>query len=133
METIFSKIIAGKMSSVKVHEDDVCVAILDVRPMMKGHMLIISRKEYPNIASCPDDVLAHMIAVVKKADAKLRAALDCDGTNILINNDPASGQEVPHLHIHVIPRFEGDGKNFRFSREQYDEGEMVKLGKKLTF
>ena len=73
-----------------------------------------------------------MINVAKKVDGKMREVLKADGTNIMINNGPASGQEVPHLHIHVIPRFSGDGKTFVFpSKEKYEEGEMAKYGEIL--
>ena len=60
-----------------------------------------------------------MMETAKQVDRKLREVLHCDGTNILINNGKASGQEVPHLHIHVIPRFTGDGQQFGFTKQQY--------------
>ncbi|MFA6688217.1 MAG: HIT family protein [Sphaerochaetaceae bacterium] len=133
METVFSRIVAGDLPAVKLHEDDLCIVILDINPVKKGHSLVISKKPYPTVSQCPDDVLSHLMAVAKKLDAKLRKALVCDGTNILINNGPAAGQEVPHLHIHVIPRYEGDGQKFGFVKESYAEGEMVSYGKKLLF
>lgn len=131
METIFSRIIAGELPAVKLFEDDLCIAILDIDPVKKGHSLIIAKKPYPTITQCPDEVLSHLMKVAKQLDGKMRKALSCDGTNILINNGPAAGQEVPHLHIHVIPRYDNDGQKFGFSKEVYAEGEMVNYGKRL--
>lgn len=131
METIFSRIVAGELPAVKLFEDELCIVTLDINPVKKGHALVISKKQYPTISQCPDDVLGHMMGIVKMMDAKMRKALSCDGTNILINNSPASGQEIPHLHIHVIPRYDNDGLKFGFSKESYVEGEMVTYGKRL--
>ena len=69
-----------------------------------------------------------MMAIARRIDAKQREVLGADGTNIMINNSPASGQEVPHLHIHVIPRFSGDGKTPAFPKEKYVDGEISRYG-----
>lgn len=132
-ETLFTKICAGIIPSTKLYEDDVCFVIMDINPVVKGHSLVISKVPYSNVKECPENVLSHMINVAKKLDSKLRESLGCDGSNILINNDPASGQEVPHLHIHVIPRYNNDGKKFGLSHDSYKEGEMAEFGKKLAF
>ena len=122
----------GAIPSCKIYEDDLCFVILDLSPVNKGHALVISKEAKPTFDSVPGDTLHHMIDVAKLVDRKMRDVLKADGTNILINNSPASGQEVPHLHIHVIPRFEGDGKTFSFpKKEKYDEGEMEKYGEIL--
>ena len=132
-ETVFTKIKNGEIPSVKIYEDDVCFVILDINPVAKGHCLVISNIPYTNILQTPDDTVKHLISVAKKADKKLRDTLHCDGTNILINNDKASGQEVPHLHIHVIPRYNNDGKSFCLSHEKYIANEAEDLGRKLSF
>ena len=72
-----------------------------------------------------------MMEVAKRVDLKMREVLGADGTNIMINNDPASGQEVPHLHIHVIPRYTGDGKGFVLNKDKYDDNEIASFGEKL--
>jgi len=128
METLFTKIRRGDIPSTKIYEDDKCFVILDINPVKKGHALVIAAEPYPNIASCPDDVLSHMMLVAKKVESRQREVMGNDGSNIIINNDPASGQEVPHLHIHVIPRFSGDGRKHFQDHDKYDEGEMQKTG-----
>ncbi len=132
MATVFEMIRDGAIPSVKLYEDDICFVILDLSPVNKGHALVISKEAKPTFDSVPAETLYHMMDIAKKVDRKMRDVLHADGTNILINNGPASGQEVPHLHIHVIPRYEGDGKTFSFpSKEKYEEGEMAQYGEKL--
>ena len=132
METLFTKIAKGQIPSTKLYEDNLCFVIMDINPVKKGHSLVIAREPYPNIASCPDEVLMHMLLVAKKVEAKQREVLGNQGSNIIINNDPASGQEVPHIHIHVIPRFDGDGRRHFQEHDKYAEGEMQELGRKLS-
>lgn len=132
MATVFELIRDNQIPSVKTYEDEYCFVILDLSPVNKGHSLVISKEAQPTFDSIDDKTLHHMIDTAKKVDRKMRDALGADGTNIIINNGPASGQEVPHLHIHVIPRFDGDGKTFVFPmKEKYQEGEMEKYGELL--
>ena len=131
METIFTKIEKGIIPSTKVYEDDVCFVIKDINPVKKGHCLVISRAPYPNVSSCPDGTLSHLILVAKKIEARQREVLGNQGSNIIINSDPASGQEVPHIHVHVIPRFDGDGRKHFQEHDSYAEGEMSRLGDRL--
>lgn len=133
METLFTKIIEGKIPSVPLYRDQECLVILDIAPVNKGHVLVISTSPYPTIGSCPPATLAHLMAVVQKVDDVLRSRLGAEATNIVINNGPAAGQEVPHLHIHVIPRYRDDGKHLIFEKEKYQEREMALLGEKLHF
>ena len=133
MKTIFTKIREGAIPSVKLHEDALCTVILDINPVHKGHLLIISSEPYPTFSECPLPTLNHLMDIAQQADRKLRSALECDGTNLIINNSEASGQEVPHLHIHIIPRYTKDGQKFGFTKETYAEGEMAKYGKQLEF
>ena len=116
---------------MKIHEDDQCIVILDINPVAKGHALVISRKPYPTFTDVPEKTLHHMMDIARKVDQKQREVLKAEGTNIMINNSPASGQEVPHLHIHVIPRKEGDGKTPKLDKTKYEEGEAALYGEKL--
>lgn len=132
MATVFEMIINGEIPSKMLYEDDLCLVILDINPVRKGHALVISKAVYPTIDECPIEVLNHMFSIVKKVNLKLEEKLDCDGTNILINNGKASGQEVPHLHIHVIPRYDNDGQSFNFTKETYLGDEMDRYKDLLT-
>ncbi len=131
METLFTKIGKGEIPSVQLFSDELCYAILDIAPVNKGHALVISREPYPTLEEAPLEVLERMMKVVKRLSKRMREQLKAEATNIIVNNGPAAGQEVPHLHIHVIPRFEKDGKGFAAHKMQYDEGEMPLFGDKL--
>lgn len=132
MATVFEMIIDGKIPSTKLYEDDLCIAILDINPIAKGHSLVISKKPYETFTSVPKETLDHMMEIARKLDQKMRDELKAEGTNIMINNSPASGQEVPHLHIHVVPRKTGDGKTPNIKKESYQDGEISKYGDLLS-
>lgn len=131
MATIFEKIRDGEIPSVKLYSDDKCFAILDIAPVSKGHALVISNDSADTFTKIDKDVLDHMMGVARMLDEKMRKELSAEGTNIMINNSPASGQEVPHLHIHVIPRYSGDGKTPHFNKDSYLDGEIKTYGEKL--
>ena len=105
---IFCKIIAGEIPSATVYEDDDVKAILDVNPAARGHVIVLPTKHASDVFSIPDEDLSKAICVAKKIAIAVKEAYKCDGVNILQNNGEAAGQTVFHLHIHVIPRFEGD-------------------------
>lgn len=131
MSTIFEMIRDGEIPSTKLYEDDKCFVILDINPVAKGHSLVISKKPYPTFTDVDKPTLDHMMEIARKLDAKMRQSLGAEGTNIMINNSPASGQEVPHLHIHVIPRKSGDGKTPVFKKDKYEDGELAEYGEIL--
>ena len=107
-DCIFCKIIAGEIPSATVYEDDDVKAILDVNPAARGHVIVLPKKHASDVFSIPDEDLSKAICVAKKIAIAVKEAYKCDGVNILQNNGEAAGQTVFHLHIHVIPRFEGD-------------------------
>ena len=109
-DCIFCKILAGEIPSVRVHEGPNAVAFLDVNPMAKGHVLVVPRRHWADLASVPvaeaGDVAAfselmHTVRAIAKA--AIRAGWD--GANVLQCTGESAGQTVGHLHFHVIPRF----------------------------
>ena len=125
-DCIFCKIAAGEIPCTRVYEDDQALAFMDIGPIIKGHVLVIPKKHYDPITETPDAVLQHLIVVVKKIAAAQRKALKTDGCNIIQNNGRVSGQAVPHLHFHVIPRFEGDGHTWNWAAKKYDQVQEMK-------
>lgn len=105
---IFCKILADEIPSTIVYEDEDCRAILDVNPAARGHVIILPKKHAANIFELPDEDTAKIFVVAKKIATAVKKTYQCDGVNILQNNGEAAGQTVFHLHVHVIPRFEGD-------------------------
>ena len=109
MDCIFCKIAAGEIPSVKVYEDDRVLAFMDINPLSEGHLLIIPKAHAATIYEITeDDFLAVMSATHKLADA-VKKALNPDGINLLQLNGRAANQVVPHLHMHIVPRWSGDG------------------------
>ena len=105
---IFCKILADEIPSAVVYEDDLFRAILDVNPAARGHVIIFPKKHAANLFELPDEEASKILIVARKIAGALMETYHCDGVNILQNNGEASGQTVFHLHVHVIPRFEGD-------------------------
>lgn len=131
MPSIFSKIISGEIGATKIYEDEKCIAILDINPNNKGHALVIPKEEHETVFDCPSDVLAHLIVIAKKIAIRQMEVLKCDGINIGINNKKAAGQEISHIHIHVIPRYFKDRYKLGFGHVAYEEGEIDKYGEML--
>jgi histidine triad (HIT) family protein len=120
---VFCRICAGEVPSVRVYEDEETVAFLDIAPIVKGHTLVVPRRHCERITDAPDAVLARLIAMVRRiADAQVRG-LGADGVNVTQANGAAAGQVVPHLHFHVIPRFESDGHHWNWRSKSYADPE----------
>ena len=105
---IFCKIVKDEIPSVKVWEDEKFLAFLDIFPATEGHTLIIPKKHYENIFDMPKDVLKDSAEVAQKIAFLLKEKLGAEGINLLNSNNKIAGQEVPHYHIHVIPRYSKD-------------------------
>lgn len=106
---LFCGIIAGKVSSFKVYEDGKYVAFLDIGPSSIGHTVVIPKTHYALLTDMPLNESAEFFAMAAAIAPKIQAALDAQGFNIGANVDKAAGQAVPHVHIHIIPRYEDDG------------------------
>lgn len=108
-DCIFCQIIDGEIPSRTVYEDDDVLAFLDVNPLARGHTLVIPKAHEAAVADLPDDVRDALFTTVGRLTPAVEAGVDADASTIGMNNGAASGQEVPHAHVHVVPRFEGDG------------------------
>ena len=104
---IFAKILRGEIPSHRVYEDDTVVAFMDVMPQGPGHTLVVPKALSRNLLDANPSTFGPLFAVVQKVALAVKKALDADGVTILQFNEPASGQTVYHLHVHVIPRFDG--------------------------
>lgn len=129
---LFCKIVSNEVPSTKVYEDDHVLAFLDIHPVNVGHTLVVPKAHHANLYDTPNETLAHIMAVAKKLSITIKEALGADGINIEMNNDPAAGQIIFHAHLHIVPRFEGDGfKHWRGPRS-YHEGEMAEVAQKIS-
>jgi histidine triad (HIT) family protein len=108
-DCLFCKIAAKTIPARIVFEDDHVVAFLDIAPRAPGHTMVITKYHTPTLIELPDGEIAPLFLAVKKTVALLVAALHPDGVTIGVNQGRASGQEVDHLHVHLMPRWHGDG------------------------
>lgn len=107
-QCIFCKIIDGSISSTRIYEDEKCIAVLDINPSAKGHLLLIPKHHFAIMPQISDEDLGHFFIVAKTLSHALLKGLKASGTNIFIANGPAAGQRAQHFLIHIIPRKEGD-------------------------
>jgi histidine triad (HIT) family protein len=114
-ECIFCKIVAGEIPTTKVYEDDKLLAFMDRAPANVGHTLVIPKAHHEILTDIPEDLLTEMTLLTKKVARATLSALAAEGFNIMMNNKEVAGQVVPHAHIHVIPRFQGDGQQLHFA------------------
>ena len=129
---IFCKIVAGAIPSTKVYEDAEILAFMDIGPIVKGHTLVIPKQHTERITDTPVGVLARVMHIVQKIAAAQVNGLKADGVNIFQANGKAAGQVVPHLHFHVVPRFNTDGHSWNWAAKKYaDMGEMTKLAESI--
>ena len=106
-DNVFAKILRGEMPAHIVYEDDDTLAFMDVMPRGDGHCLVIPKQPARNILDVAPDSLAAVMRSVQKVSRAALAAFKADGLTIQQFNEPAGGQIVFHLHVHVLPRFEG--------------------------
>ena len=128
---VFCEIVRGNIPSYKVYEDDVCIAILDISQATIGHTLIIPKKHFKNIFELDEKTAAHLFKVVTILSKKISKALNVDNMNILNNNGALAGQSVDHFHIHIIPRYEKDNLEIRFSSNKLSPEEFNNLLNKI--
>lgn len=129
---IFCKIARKEIQSEIVYENDRYVAFLDINPSNPGHTLIIPKKHYTNTLDTPDDIFAGMVGVAKLVAVHQIKHLKAEGFNLWVNNFPAAGQVIFHTHMHVVPRFPGDGLRITRMKEAPSEEEKTKALRKAS-
>lgn len=116
---LFCAIVAGEAPAHIVLDDDVAVAFLDVKPLFKGHVLVVPRDHVDTLPDLAPADIAPLFERVRRLSAAVPEAVDAHGTFVAINN--VVSQSVPHLHVHVVPRRRKDGlRGFMWPRLRYD-------------
>ena len=103
---VFCKIINKEIPSTVVYEDDAILAILDIQPETKGHTIVFPKTHYETIFDCPKGVLENLVSSIPNIAKGIMETHNASGVNILNNNYEVAGQSVPHIHFHIIPRYE---------------------------
>jgi histidine triad (HIT) family protein len=118
-ETIFGKIIRGEIPATKVYEDDRCLAFVDINPVAKGHLLLIPKEHFVWMQDVPDELLAYLFIKTKSLMKAMLAGLGCDYVQVSV-----VGKDVPHFHIHLIPR-RLDDELHGWQTHSYDSAEEM--------
>lgn len=113
MSCVFCAIVAGDAPAIPIYEDENYLGILDIRPFTRGHTLVIPKTHTVDLTDTPPETVAGMAAVGQRiARAARESGLHADGNNIAINDGKAAFQTVFHIHLHVVPRRNGDKLSF---------------------
>jgi histidine triad (HIT) family protein len=119
-DCIFDQIIANRVPSYRVYEDDTTLAFLDHRPLLPGHVLLVPKTHYETFADLPAEGVGPLFLAAQRLARAVETGLSADGSFVAINIKIS--QSVPHLHVHIVPRRKGDGlfgKNLQWMRRPY--------------
>jgi histidine triad (HIT) family protein len=108
MSCVFCAIVAGEAPAVRVYEDDHYLAFLDIRPFTRGHTLVVPKRHTTDLTDTPPATVAGMVTIGQRIARAARATELADANNLALNDGPAAFQSVPHIHLHVLPRRNGD-------------------------
>lgn len=130
-QCIFCKIASGEIPSKTIYEDDDFRVILDLGPATKGHALILPKEHYANLYDLPDETAKKVICLAKKMACVMTEKLHADGFNLVQNNGETAGQTVFHFHMHLIPRFKGDGQTIGWKPGKPTDEELEAIRKTI--
>ena len=129
-DCIFCKIIRGELPSFKIYEDERVIAFLDIHPVNAGHTLIVPKAHSQNIFDIKPEDWTAVAESTRALALAIEKGTEADGVNIAMNNREHAGQVVQHPHVHVIPRFKGDGLKLMPQRE-YKTNEAEETAEKI--
>lgn len=131
-QNIFGRILRGEIQAHRVFEDDTVLAMMDVFPQSRGHLLVIPKAASRNLLDADPEALANAITAVQRLAKAVQAALKPDGIRIAQFNEAPAGQSVFHLHFHIIPIYEGAEIGRGHGHGKADDGELAELAKSIA-
>jgi histidine triad (HIT) family protein len=131
MDCIFCQIRDGRIPAIRVYEDALTLAFMDINPVNDGHLLVIPKSHAETIFDISPANLVAVTATAKKMAEAVRHALKPEGLNLYQANGTAASQVVPHFHLHLIPRWKGDGKGFDWTPVKGDPEHIKATGEKI--
>ncbi len=130
-DCIFCKIANGGIPSATIYEDRYFRVILDISPANMGHALILPKEHFDNVYDMDPEIGSKVFVLAGKVAQCLKEELQCDGINILQNNEEAAGQTVFHFHMHIIPRYEGDAVQMGWQPGKTDQESLAALAERI--
>ncbi|MCI8270131.1 MAG: HIT family protein [Lachnospiraceae bacterium] len=128
---IFCKIANGDIPSATIYEDETFRVILDLGPASKGHALILPKSHFKDLCDADPDITAKVMPLAGKLGKAMKTGLGASGFNVVQNNGASAGQTVYHLHVHVIPRYEGGPEMVSWTPGKEEEAELAKTAEKI--
>ena len=130
-QTVFSRIINGELPCAKVYEDAHVFAFMDAGQVNPGHVLVVSKKPFETLLDADDITAAALMQAARKIALAVQDAFGPEGFTILQANRPQGWQTVPHLHLHVLPRYADDGVGLVWPRKEPGLEELQRLAAKI--
>ena len=130
-DCVFCKLRDGQIPSMKIFEDDMTIAFMDINPINSGHCLVITKAHAANLYEADVTDVQAAMATAQRVAVSIRDGLKPDGLNMLQANGPAAFQSVPHFHLHLIPRWNNDGKGFDWKLVPGDRAQIQAVGERL--
>ncbi|HBB96471.1 MAG TPA: HIT family protein [Blastocatellia bacterium] len=127
-DCIFCKILSGELESSIVYQDECCTAFMDIQPVNPGHVLVVPNRHAAYLKDLKEEEGAQMFRVAQRLAATLRVSgVTCEGVNLFLADGEAAMQEVFHVHLHVFPRYAGDGFGLKFAPSYSQKPERKEL------
>lgn len=118
MPTVFERLLSGEWPCAKVYEDDWVFAFMDAGQVNDGHVIVATKAPRETLMDCTEEEAAALMRAARRIAIAVQAAFHPAGITVLQANKPAGWQTVPHLHLHVLPRHEGDGVELTWPRKE---------------
>ena len=131
MSTIFARIVAGEIPCQRVFENEHVLAFLDVNPLAEGHTLVVPKRPVARFEDLTPEEVAELARQLPALARRIVAATGAEGFNILTNSGRVAGQEVQHVHVHIIPRRAGDGLGYRWRPQKRTADELTALAERI--
>jgi histidine triad (HIT) family protein len=129
MTTIFEKLLSGEFPCAKVYEDDLVFAFMDAGQVNDGHVIVASKKPYETILDIDEETTQRLFLVAKRIAHVVQDAFKAEGITLLQANKDAGWQSVPHIHVHVLPRYKNDGVELVWPRKEPGIERLKELAK----
>jgi len=128
---LFCRLVSGEIPSTRIFEDATTIAFMDINPGTRGHALVIPKAHAADIHDVAPDVLADMARTAQRVASAAKEHLGCAGVNLVQSSGAAAFQSVFHIHLHVIPRYEGDGVRLPWTPTPGDKSAIADVAEKL--
>lgn len=132
-DSVFTRILSGELPAAMVYEDEQTFAFMDAGQLNPGHVLVATKRQVETLLDVDEDTAAALFRTVHRVAKAVQAAFEPEGMTILQANKPAGWQTVPHLHVHVVPRYQDDGVGLVWPRKNPPLEELRRIAGRIRF